>query len=334
MLHLPDSVGTLLGTAAGAAGQRARRRFLGLTWGLAWGIGASSGARAQTGDQLATANEVFSQRLETTCRYQEALTPWGAAGTSCYLQVGQRRFLLAARQPLGRDSQRVREEYRLLARPHDTVSVSKARYVLSKLSHLADQRLSLGLFHAYPDEMTVEAERVLVRAEFSPLALLSLHPGPARAGQRVWVQNAAPDFGSDTLACYELESASAPGVYHMVLRERRTRGNRHWRHNNRITCEWYIDPPARQVRAVQWLGDNPRGAQHWERTYTSATDFVETCTGEVRVPRPVLVESGTYTLYTRTFTQVDARQGRDTYTIRGRYATEPALICTLITYYD
>lgn len=92
--------------------------------------------------------------------------------------MGQRRFLLAARQPLGRDSQRVREEYRLLARPHDTVSVSKARYALSAPLRREGQRLALGLFHEYPNAMTVEAGQVLVRAEFSPLALLSLHPGP------------------------------------------------------------------------------------------------------------------------------------------------------------
>lgn len=331
MLHLPDSVGTLLGTAAGAAGQRARRRFFGLAWGLAWGIGASSGACAQTGDQLATANEVFSQRLETTCRYQEAL--WGGAGASCYLQVGQRRFLLAALQPLGRDSQRVREEYRLLARPHDTVSVSKARYALSKPLHIEGKRVALGRFHAYPNAMTVEAGEVLVRAEFSPLALLSLHPGPARAGQRVWVHNAAPDFSGDTLACYELLPASAPGLYRMVLRERRTRGNRHWRHNNHRTCEWEINPLARRVSAAQWLGTDTWAKQHWERTYTSATDFVETCTGEVPAERP-LFDPHTYTLYTRTFTQVDARQTRDTYTIRGRRASQPTLTCTLITYYD
>ena len=333
MLHLPDSVGTLFGTAAGAAGQRARRRFFGLAWGLAWGIGASSGACAQTGDQLATANEVFSQRLETTCRYQEALTPWGSAGASCYLQVGQRRFLLAARQPLGRDSQRVREEYRLLARPHDTVSVSKARYELSKPLLLEGLRVALGRFHAYPNAMTVEAGEVLVEADFSPLALLSLHPGPARAGQRVWVYNMDPDFNGDTLACYELLPASAPGLYRMVLHERRTRGNRHWRHNNRRTFEWEIDPLARRVSAAQWLGTDAWARQHWERTYTSATDFVETCTGNVPAERP-LFDPHTYTLYTRTFTQVDARQARDTYTISSPDATQPALTCALITYYD
>lgn len=118
----------------------------------------------------------------------------------------------------------------------------------------------------------------------------------------------------------------------MVLRERRTRGNRHWRHNNRRTCEWAIKSPARRVSAAQWLGDNTR-ALHWERTYTNATDFVETCTGEVPVAQPLL-ESGAYTLYTRTFTQVDARQARDTYTISSPYATQPALTCSLITYYD
>jgi hypothetical protein len=308
-----------------------------LAWGLAWGIGASAGARAQTGDQLATANEVFSQRLETTCHYQEALTPWpwGAAGASCYLQVGQRRFLLATRQPLGRDSQRVREEYRLLARPHDTVSVSKARYALSKPLHIEGKRVALGLFHAYPNAnaMTVEAGEVLVRAEFSPLALLSLHPGPARAGQRVWVHNAAPDFSGDTLACYELLPASAPGLYRMVLRERRTRGNRHWCHNNRRTFEWEINPLARRVSAAQWLGTDAWARQHWERTYTSATDFVETCTGNVPPERP-LFDPPTYTLYTRTFVQVDARQARDTYTISSPDASQPTLTCTLITYYD
>jgi hypothetical protein len=295
-------------------------------------------AQAQTGDLLATANEVFSQRLETTCRYQEALTPWAAAGTSCYLQVGQRRFLLAAQQPLGRDSQRVREEYRLLARPHDTVSVSRARYESSTPLLLEGQRVSLGRFHAYPNAlMTVKAGVVLVKAEFSPLALLSLRPGPARVGQRVWVLNEDPDFGGDTLACYELESVSATGRYDMVLRERRTRGNPHWRHNNHPTFSWYINPLDRQVSAAQWLGEwpggSPRVAQHWERTYTSATDFVETCTWQAPVANP-LFDSGTRTLYTRTFTQVDARQARDTYTISSPDATQPALTCTLITYYD
>lgn len=277
-------------------------------------------------------NSVFNQRLETTCRYQEAVAPLGVTLANCYLQVGRHQFLLESLQTLSPDNQRVREDYLLAARLHDTVSVSKARYALSPPVSRAGRQLALELFHEYPNRITVEAGQVLLRADFSPLAVLNLQPGTARVGQQVWVQNTAPDLNGDTLACYELLPAPATNLYRMVLRERRTRGNRHWRHNNRRTCEWSVDLRQRRIDAVQFLADDSR-ALRWERSYSTATDFSETCSS-TNPPEWEGLAPTVDTLYTRRFTRENAREARDTYTMSSDDATQPALTFSLISHYD
>jgi hypothetical protein len=302
-------------------------------WFLAWVVAMTSGSAvyAQSTDIPSTVNEIFSHRLENTLRYQEAVGPLGVARGRAYVQIGRRQFLLETLQTLSPDSQRVREDYLLDVRQGDTLSVSTARYAITLPRPWEGYQARIGVFHAYsePFPIGIEAGQVLLRAEFNPLALLSLQPGAARVGQQVWVLNSAYGLHGDTLACYKLLPAPEQGQYLMALYERRTRGNRHWRHNNRLTYQWLVDPGARQVEAAEFPQPGPN-SWRWLRTYTSETDFSETCSSAMTSPRGMIIMPQ----YSRVFTRKSAKDYHDIYTITNYETAKPALTFSVIFHYE
>jgi hypothetical protein len=268
---------------------------------------------AQAQSLLQEVNATFALRLETTCRYQQAVLRPRLPASDYYLAVGQRRFLLETNSA---GAQFVRDVYTLESSAHDTVSVSKARYAQSNALRRPGQVVHMGAFHNYVNNyfspLFIEARQFITRQEFSPQDVLLLHLDSARTGQRVWVQNSAADANGDTLACYKITRAG--DQWQLLLTERRPNAGPRWRHNTRVTCEWSLNPKLRQVSARRPSDHDSLYVTHWERTYIKGSDFTETCF----ITHPVTDierESPLTQVYKRRFRQVDATHTRDDYTL-------------------
>jgi hypothetical protein len=263
---------------------------------------------------LEDVNNVFYQRLETTCHYQEAALPTGVGREKRYLQLGKRRYLVeswvANRQAV------IKENYWLQVWGKDTLQLGKSRQELSRGVPYQRGLLRMEVFHDYPSPrpLTVEAGAVILAQEFSPAAILALRPDTARTGQTLYVLNSLSDLQGDTLACYELTRSRTGDSCTVVLRERTTRANRQWRHNTEVACVWETDRTRREITATRfWKG--ALGSSHWVRTYATAalTDFTETQYNSW--PADGHTQLNTRYTYRRQFRRLSAQQSRDTYTV-------------------
>lgn len=284
--------------------------WLGLLLVLIWSYPASAQGL------LDDVNNVFNQRLETTCRYQEAALPTGVGRGKRYLQLGKRRYLVeswvANRQAV------IKENYWLQVWGKDTLQLGKSRQELSTGVPYQRGLLRLAVFHNYPSPrpLTVEAGAVALVQEFSPAAILALRPDTARTGQTLYVLNSLPDLQGDTLACYELTRSRTGDTCSVVLRERATQASRQWRHNTRVACIWEADRTTRKVTAIRfWKGES--GSSHWVRTYATVTltDFTEMQYNSG--PGGGHAQLNIRYIYRRQFRQLGAQQSRDTYTVLG-----------------
>jgi hypothetical protein len=299
--------------------------WLGLLLVLSW----FSPARAQ--GLLEDVNNVFNQRLETTCRYQEATLPTGVGRGKRYLQLGKRRYLIeswvANRQAV------TIESYWLQVWGKDTLQLGKSRHELSTGTPYQQGQLRLGVFHEYPspNPQTVEAGAVILAQEFSPAAILALRPDTARTGQTLYVLNSLADVQGDTLACYELMRSRTGDTCSVVLRERATQASRQWLHNTRVACIWEADRITRQVTATRfWKGE--LGSSHWVRTYATAalTNFTEMQYNSW--PGSGHAQLNTRYTYRRQFRQLSAQQSCDTYTVLGKNGTAQPTFTITSTY--
>lgn len=298
----------------------ARRGLLGLL--LLGGGPLVPAARAQ--QLLDEVNTTFALRLENTCRYAQAVLGPERPDGNAYLAVGRRRFLLETNEA---GAERVRDVYRLgTTAPGDTVSTAKARYAQSTPLRRRGKAVYIGTFHNYFTPIFLEAQQFLTQQEFSPQEVLLLHLDSARTGQRVWVQNTAANADGDTLAGYQLTRAG--GWWRLVLTERRPNASRRWRHNTRVTCEWSLNPSLRQVSARQPSDRDNGYATHWERTYTTGTDFTETCFTTHPIQN-IVNESPRDEVYERRFRQFDATHTRDDYTLPA-WDNQPPLTFTVL----
>jgi hypothetical protein len=288
----------------------------------------------QAQDLLSQVNSTFYQRLETCLRYQEAVLPAGKSAVHHYLQIGKRQFLLESLQTVASTKDRIREHYVLTTTCTDTLSVSRAQYRLSNNLNRGEQQVATGAFYNYPTlyPYYIEAGMTLVRQEFNPWDILHLQPGKARSGQVVYVQNTAPDFSGDTLACYTLTRTG--DTYQILLQERRNRANRRWRHNAKTACYWKVDVVQRRVSATISVGDDVGNLLSWERTYTNETDFLETSTSTG--PKTWLGDDeNTAILYNRTFQQKTPTMSLDRYTIPSlKEKGEPNVVFSIISHYQ
>lgn len=264
-------------------------------------------------------NQVFNQRLETTCRYQEAVLPAGVGRAKRYLQLGKRRYLL---ESLVATKQSVtKENYWLQVRGKDTMQLSKSRQELSTGIPYREGRLRQALFHNYFSPMLVDypsarlgdTSRVSIEQAFNPVAVLALRPATARMGQTVYIINQLPTFRGDTLACYTLTRAQTGDSGAVVLSERAMQTSRQWHHNARVTCVWEADQTKREVTATRFFEGSP-GSSHWVRTYATAalTNFTEIQFNSW--PSGHALQRTVYT-YRRQFRRLSAQRSRDTYTV-------------------
>lgn len=271
---------------------------------------------------LSDVNKIFSQRLETTCPYQEAVLPVGVMQAKRYLQLGKRRYLLEAIVDNGQMV--LKEDYWLGVRDRDTVSqAGRARYELSTGVSYPQGKVRVGTFHRYLSQYQplpyVDAGNVDLYQGFSPTAILALRPDTARTGQTLYVLNRQLDVSGDTLACYELmgsptgESWANADSWAMVLSERATRASRRWHGNTQVVCSWEADRTTRKVTAHRYHGAG-RGTSYWVRTYATAalTDFTEVHYYTWPVGH---AQQRTRFFYRRQFRQLSAQRSRDTYTV-------------------
>lgn len=290
-------------------------RWLALLFVLGWAHPADAQGL------LSEVNNIFNQRLETTCPYQEAVLPPGIGRAKRYLQRGKRRYLLETVVDNGQTV--VKEAYWVGVSGKDTVSqAGQARYELSRGVPYPQGKVRMGVFHRYLSNYQalpyVDAGNVDLYQGFSPAAILALRPDTARTGQTLYVLNRQPDRYGDTLACYELVSSptddlGAGDTWAMVLRERATPASRRWRGNTEVVCSWEADRSARKVTAHRYYGVG-HGTSYWVRTYATAalTDFTEV---HYHTWPAGHAQQRRQHLYRRQFRQLSPQQSRDTYTV-------------------
>lgn len=309
--------------------------WLGLLLVLRW----PASARAQ--GLLENVNLVVNWRLETTCRYQEAVLPAGVREVKRYLQWGKRRYLL---ESVVASVQAVtKENYWLQERGTATLRLQKSHQELSAALPYQQGQLRQALFYHYPSPLVIDylsPQRmdtvwVSLAQEFSPLAVLALRPDTARTGQTVYILNQLPKFRGDTLACYALTRSSTGDSCTVVLRERAAPASRQWRYNTQVTCVWEADRTRRKVTATRFF-QGGEGSSHWVRTYTTAalTDFTELHYNQWPGGH---AQQNTRFIYRRRFRQLNAKQSRDTYTLLrtalDQEHTAPPT-CTIISTYQ